>query len=32
MHCNASKDIAQLTVNQKQIKLEIAAMLVFVCF
>jgi len=29
--CNANKDIAQLIVNQKQRKGEIAATLVFVC-
>jgi len=33
MHCNANKDIAELTVNHRQGILEIAsaAMLVFVC-
>jgi len=30
MRCNASKDIAQFIVNQKQRKREIAAKLVFV--
>jgi len=29
--CNANKDIAQLIVNQRQRKQEIASILVFVC-